>query len=109
MEKEVTPRMSYPKTTQDLLAVLTPARASPPPLGFGRRVGAAFRLLMRREIEAGVALAGEMDKRETAARVARIEADLARAVQQRDLDLAAWRKSRAAVARLGKEGKSISF
>jgi hypothetical protein len=101
--------MSYSKKTQDLLAILAPARAAPPPFGFGRRVGAAFRLLMRREIEAGVALAGEMDKKETAASVARVEADLARAVQQRNLDLATWRRSRAAVAQLGKEVQSISL
>jgi hypothetical protein len=100
--------MSYPKKTQDLLAILAPPRASPA-FAFGRRVGGAFRLLMRREIAAGVDLAGEMDKKETAARVVRLEADLARAVQQRDLDLATWRRSRAAVARLGEEVQNISF
>jgi len=101
--------MSHPGHPHDLLAVLAPAPAVAPPIPLGRGGGAIFRLLMRDEIAAGVALAGALDEKGTAAAVARTEAKLARAVQRRDRDLAAWRRSRAAASRLLEEAGNVSF
>ena len=107
--KEVVFCMIHHEHAQDPLALLAPAPAVAPPIPLARGGGATFRLLMRDDIAAGVALAGAMDEKESAAAVARTEAELARFVYRRDRDLAVWQRSRAAASRLVEEAGKVSF